>query len=252
MDGMDRIYEWRYRLNLPETATPEEIVMELQKLVDQFKALLGNGAPSEPAAIVASIKSRLDELDAIKEALSKELGVAKDGETDVLVAAIAKAKTDAAETAKSTAPAQAELSVLTERVKKAEERAQSAEDRLTDREAEERIAKALSDGKLTEADLSHAEHGPYFKELARDGKAWAACIDRLPGKAPKDGPAVKGSTRHVASATGGRGSIIATAKEEYAEAGKNIACTAREYVNEALFEAGEAKLSDDEAKTLAL
>ncbi|MBE7507792.1 MAG: hypothetical protein HS101_16115 [Planctomycetia bacterium] len=252
MDGMDRIYEWRYRLNLPETATPEEIVMELQKLVDQFKALLGNSAPSEPAAIVASIKLRLDELDAIKEALAKELGIAKDGRADAFVAAIAKAKTDAAEAAKSTAPAQAELSVLTDRVKRAEERAQSAEDRLTDRDAEERIAKALSAGKLTEADLSHAEHGPYFKSLARDGKAWAACIDRLPSKAPKDGPAVKAGTRHVASATGGRAAVIASAKSEFADNADKIPCSVREYVDEALRESNEAKLTEDEAKSLSV
>lgn len=94
---MDERMEWiRGWMGLPITATAEEIIMELEKLIAQFKALLGANAGETAEEVASSIKAMLAEQGALKTlrtAICKAVGVAEDATDEALVIAC-KAKAD--------------------------------------------------------------------------------------------------------------------------------------------------------------
>lgn len=201
----------RYWLNLPATATNEEIIMELETYLNQLRAMVGADAKASGTVVAASLKAKLDELVGLKAsrlAVCKALAVAETAKDDDIVLAINAAK-------KPVDSSAAEIAALTRRVEKAEGEAKSASDSLAQIKADERIQQACSQGKLTNADLIHPQDGPFYKKLAHDERAWSAFFDRLPAKAPKDGVVV-GNKGGAAPAGGGdRVAVINKAKSEW-------------------------------------
>lgn len=184
--------------------------MALEKIVEQLREMLGAAKDATAEVVASSLKARLDELAGLRAdrvAVCKALAVSESARGDELVVAINAAKKPAASTE--------EIGALTRRVEKAEGEAKAANDALAQIKADERIRLACSQGKLTNADLLHAEDGPFYKKLAHDERAWAAFFDRLPAKAPADGVLVTSRGGAVGPVGGDRIAVINRAKGEW-------------------------------------
>ena len=256
----DRILEWRYRLNLPETATPEEIVMELQKLVDQFREILGADAKATGEVIASSLKLKLDELKGLKAshvAVCKAVGAKEDAKGEELVVAINAAKALPASPSVGD-PARyvsrAEFDAVANTAKtQGEELAVLKTDSAT-RRSVERIANAKREGRLTEAMLAANSGGAnHFADCARSmaDADWSALMERMPVVAPADGRVVANGNTPPAGGSD-RVAVIANAVREFKgepELARITNCEA--FVKDALRTAGKVTtITDDEKKLI--
>lgn len=152
----------------------------------------------------------------------------------------------------------AEFDAVATSLKTTNEKLASLESRTVDRDAAERIVSAKNSGKLTAAMLEKDASGKnYFEELARDGKAFDACMERMPVIAPTDGvvAAQNKSAGGGASSGGDRASVIAKAKAAF---DSDATGTLKRITNKAAFVADELrtaglepKLTDEEKKLVA-
>lgn len=199
---MDERLDWaRNWMNLPITATPKEIVMELEKLIEQFKALLGSDAPATPDAVIASIKGRLAAADSLRLAACKALKIDGAAKDDDIVAAINKAQTPAAPAGSPGTTEEVKALQETLKVVNSELAAVKAENAA--RRAEERIALAKREGKLTDAMLVANSEGKNFYRTLAAGEQWDAWYGSAPVIAPADGKVVNAAPGGRAGAGAG-------------------------------------------------
>lgn len=182
---MDERMEWaRGWLGLPITATAEEIIMELEKLIAQFKALLGANAGETAEEVASSIKAMLAEQGALKTlrtAICKAVGVAEDATDEALVIAC-KAKADP----QAFVPASKYDALAAELAAIQQERQQE--------KAAVFVANAVKAGKIT------ADDAEMWSEsfLANSQKAKER-MEKLPVRFAPDGTMLANAARHPAA-----------------------------------------------------
>ena len=144
----------------------------------------------------------------------------------------------------------AEFDAVANSLRTANETLAALQTRETDRAAEERIACAQREGRLTDEMLTPDANGAnHWRSLARDGAAWTACMTRMPVVAPPAGRVVNKAAGGVGGGVGGdRATVIARASAEYeAHRGERemISCKSA-WINDALREGKLPPLSKDE------
>ena len=185
---MDERMEWaRGWLGLPITATAEEIIMELEKLIAQFKALLGANAGETAEEVASSIKAMLAEQGALKTlrtAICKAVGVAEDATDEALVIACK---------AKAARPDPNEFVPASKHDALAAELATLKQERQQEK-ASEFVANAIKAGKIT------ADDGEMWTEsfLANSQKATER-MAKLPVRFAPDGTMLANASRGPAA-----------------------------------------------------
>lgn len=182
---MDERMEWaRGWLGLPITATAEEIIMELEKLVAQFRALLGANAGETAEEVVSSIKKRLSEHAAARLSICKAVGVAEDATDEALLTACK---------AKAARPDPNEFVPASKHDALAAELATLKQERQQEK-ASEFVANAIKAGKIT------ADDGEMWTEsfLANSQKATER-MAKLPVRFAPDGTMLANASRGPAA-----------------------------------------------------
>ncbi len=242
----------RWFLNLPETATPEEITMEFEKFLSQMRSVLGMEADAKADAVLNKARERLKA--GVPAAVCKAAGVADTAsETDV-VNAINARSTKAAPVDLSGYVPRAEFDAISNSLKATSEQLTAVSNRSIDRDAADRIADAKAAGKLNDAMLVvNADGSNYFKTLARDEKAWAAWLERTPVVSAPAGRVVTNSAAMPVAAAGGRVAVINKARAEHDDAGVRKLFPNREaWVRQSLRDAGlDDELTADDKKLIA-
>lgn len=219
----------RWFLNLPTTATENEIMEEFEKLMAQLREMAGVGATADQAATVAALKARLADA-AAKAAVCRELGIAETAATEEIVAKITKAKADA---------------VSAEALTKANERIAAMEKEILDGKAAAFIERGMKAGKIVEANKA------LWDRIFRAGPEQAARdLEASPVIAPPDGRAVGPQAAGGAGVSPDRTALINKARGEF-KSQPDLArmTTVRAYVAAELRAAGlDSKLTEDEAK----
>ncbi len=218
------------KLGLPETADETAVVEAINKLQESAK-------PKTPE---------------IKTTLCKTLKLAEDAKDDDVVQAVNKLAE--AKPAASASPGEeslrAELTTVKNALAESNKTLASLQASSVERDVEERIQTALKERKLCEGMLVvNADGKNFYRELARDQKAWDLWYASAAKVAPEDGRVV---TNSRTSSPAGRITVINKAKGEFRENAKIIPCSERQYVDQLLREQGETKLSDEEVKTHSL
>jgi hypothetical protein len=214
-------------LGLKDGATEADCVAAINKQ----KAEVGNAA--------AAVKLATEVRNAAK--------VAADAKDDEVVLAVTNAVTSAAAAKNGTA---AELVLVTNRLKDAESKLAELTTKVTNDQAAVRITNALSKGKITQADLDHAETGPDLRAKARDEGQWNSLMKLLPEKAPADGRVVN-TQGNAGLPAGDRVTVINKAKSQYDSEKTLQQLTSKEaFVKDALQQAGLPRTLSDEEKRL--
>ena len=216
-------------LGLKDGATEAECVTAVNKLRTELTA--AQGRPAVAATVC------------------KALGLAETaGEADV-VAAINKAKTPP-----SDAVPRAEFDAVATSLKTTATELAALRERTTDREADERIASAQREGKLSAKMLEPDAAGKnHWRTLARDGAAWTACMERMPVAFPADGRVVAANSGATAGTAGdGRGAIIARAAAEFTANGEKLSRLTSQaaFVNGELIQAGHKAMTKEETEKI--
>ncbi|MCB9852774.1 MAG: hypothetical protein H6819_06735 [Phycisphaerales bacterium] len=231
----------RWFLNLPTTATEQDIMNELEKLLGQIRTLAGVDATANAETALTALKAKLDDASKIRVAACKALKLAERATADDIVAAVNKA-------VEPNLAANSELQVISNRLKETTEELNTMKKRMSDGDIQARIDKAFSDGKLCKAQIT--ANSEQLREMASDEKRWNAFVDVLPVQHPTDGRVVANNTKPAGGTD--RASVIKAANSEYtSESDIHELCSREAFVSDALVRAGHSDtLSDDDKKLL--
>lgn len=245
-DSWEQVRWW---LNLPATATAQEIIMELEKFLAQLRELAGAAASTNYEGIVAALKARLTTGAKLRADICSALSVKPEANDESLVAAVTTLKST---TQSGAAAADKQVEILSTRLKEATDKLAVLEESNVSSAAQGRIEKALSAGKLKPADIADgAKDRDFYLKLSRDAAGWEAFFSRVPATAPADGRVIAHSGGNGAGgAEGGRSGVIAAACREFDENRRMIACSRSQYVNQLLRENKLAELDKSEAEKL--
>jgi len=240
-DGV--IEQLRYWLNLPVTATPEDLMNELEKLLTQLREMAGVAATADQATTLAALNSRLASAAKLRTDVCGALAVQATANDESLLTAINTLKGNQANP-RDFVPASEHT--------KAVERLTKLEGELSANKAAAFVAGGMKSGKIV------ASNKAMWERLYQAGPEQAEKdLEAAPVIAPPDGRVVTNAAPGGAAAGGGseRSAIINKAKADWAsdpvEMGKLCSGGLRGFVNGELLANKQTKLSDEEAKTIA-
>ena len=233
----------RYWLNLPTTATLEDLMTELEKLIAQLREMAGAPATADQTAVVTALKERIalaKRADALTPAVCKALGLKEDADDAAIVAAINSAK-------KPAEPNPAQYVPIDEH-KRTVDRLTALETELKANKADAFIAGGVKSGKIIETTKG------MWKRLF-DADEVQACkdLDTAPVISPPEGRVVHKDAGGKTPAGTDRASVIRRACSEYDGLPENHRIAGKEsFVIGSLADANLApKLTDEEKKLIA-
>ncbi len=236
MDG--QFEQARWFLNLGTSATETEIMAGMETFLTQLRELVGVPADADQGATTSALKARLEANSALRQAVCKSAGLdpTNAADTDIVAAAGTLAVHSASEPDPKEFVPHSEYDALAKKVATLE------------KDNRQMACKTFMEGGRQQGRIAaHNEKRLEAMFLADPDNARAA-LEVIPeGTFPKPGR-VTSHAAPVGDGGGGRGSLIAQARDEFKAHATGIACTEKEYVNEALRESNEGPLTDEEVK----
>jgi len=211
----EKLERTRWFLNLPETATAEEIMSELEKFLSQMRTMVGAASDANQETVVAALKQRITDGAEFRVAVCKAMNLADDVTADDVVVAINKA------TEKPTTPADVvpktqhdeQLAAHKTTIDKQETRIKALEDQLHSRDREAFIDRGMKAGKIVAA-----HKGMWERSFDDDPKRAEEELAAAPVGAPAEGRLV--TSAHGGGAVSRRGGDLIVANSHlYDESG---------------------------------
>lgn len=235
MINSDEVYqEARWFLKLPITATEQDIMDEMQKLLNQMRELAGVDGKADQTAVINALKAKIDGKkpdDSLRVSICKALKLGDDSKADDVVAAVNKltaekpAASDATVNPKDWVPA-SEHEKQVKANKDTSDRLKAVEDELAANKCAAFIERGEREGKIVSANRAMWE-----RSYKADAKAAEEDLKTAPEFAPPEGRMVN-TERRTAPAAGGDAIVANAARfdgesmadykriDEYAKANK--------------------------------
>lgn len=203
----------RYWLNLPETATREEIIMEFEKYISQLREMLGAESSATAEQVINTLKTRLADSSEFRKAVCQAMKLPAAAKDEDVVKAVNAAN---AQTPAAPAPGTSEeVKALQETLKIVNTELSAVKAENAARRAGERIAEAVREGKLDDKMLAvNSATGKNFYRQLAEGDQWDVWYASAPVIAPPNGRVVNNER---GAAGGGQGRKAAEFEKLVAE-----------------------------------